>query len=305
MDFEALLRVLRHRGLVPRLGSDGRLAVAGPSAQLDEGLRQALCTHRARLLALCLGNETLVALREGPAAWPLLLVPGLAAQPQSFAALAACADWRRPLYGVATPPPGTAPTLEGLVAWLAERLAPMAQAPYVLGGHSFGGLVACALAERLARQGRPPAFLVLLDARCPSPEDERLAESRLREFFLSCVSALAGRRPNLEPHRSDLLEALLCPASWSQGLPPHIDRVGLTSLWQRCQEGQAQFLAFRPGRPPAPVLAVVARQVPPGSAPTLHEAEAAVLRLDTDHEGVLGVPSAQAVARFIEAQVSS
>jgi len=46
--------------------------------------------------------------------------------------------------------------------------------PYILGGHSFGGVVAFEMAQQLLAQGEPVALLVLLDTGCPGRKIERL-----------------------------------------------------------------------------------------------------------------------------------
>lgn len=300
MDFDELLNVLKTRGLVPRLDRHGRLALAGPLERLDEALRQALRQHRPRLVAFCIGQGAVSVLRGQGDAAPLVLLPGLACQPQVFAGLATAADWRRPLYGVAYPPPGTAPTLTALVAALAQRLAPLFSAPFHLGGHSFGGLVAAALAERLSAQGTPPKSLVLFDVRPPCAADFRDSALHTAAFFLERLAALGQQRPSLQPGEADLLERALDPHSWPEGLPVGFDRAGLAELWAHCVEGQRQFLEFRAPAPPAQICAVIAGRVPAAAPALLYEQQARTLRLDSDHEGVLALAEAETVARWLE-----
>ncbi len=300
MDFDQLLNVLRERGLVPRLDSMGRLALAGPLERFDQSLREAVRQHRPRLVAFCVGQGTLLALRAQGEAAPLLLLPGLASQPHVFAGLAAAASWRRPLYGIAYPAPGTAPTLEVLVAWLAKRLAPLFSAPFHLGGHSFGGLVASALAERLSAQGTAPQSLVLFDSRTPVPSDLAGSSQHTVAIFLECLTVMTMQRPLLQASEDDLIERVLDPDSWPQGLPMGLDHRSLCELWERCLEGQRQFLEFRACAPPPKVLAVVAGRVPDTANPLLYAEQAQLLILDRDHEGVLAPSEAERVAIWLE-----
>jgi thioesterase domain-containing protein len=64
------------------------------------------------------------------------------------------------------------------------------RAPFVLAGHSSGGLVAHAVATRLERAGRPPAAIVLLDTFTPGKITLAGAWSRLPAMVL----ADAGQR---------------------------------------------------------------------------------------------------------------
>ena len=47
--------------------------------------------------------------------------------------------------------------------------------PYVIGGHSFGGVVAVEVNHRLEREGLPTAGMILLDTGAPPPRRERIA----------------------------------------------------------------------------------------------------------------------------------
>jgi mycoketide-CoA synthase len=79
-----------------------------------------------------------------------------------------------PGFAAAEPLPATA---GALIAVHAETISKTAGgAPFVLAGHSSGGLVAHAVATRLQNAGQPPAAIVLLDTF--TPEKARLEEFR-------------------------------------------------------------------------------------------------------------------------------
>ncbi|MFG2121401.1 thioesterase II family protein [Streptomyces sp. NPDC048710] len=105
---------------------------------------------------------------------------------------------------------------EALLDRLDDDLGPLLDAPYLLYGHSLGGLVAYAFAGRQARRGRPP--LAVLVGACPPPhvvpalaltgdtDDRRLlAElSRLGGLPAEVLSRAGLLRRTLDVIRDDL-----------------------------------------------------------------------------------------------------
>jgi surfactin synthase thioesterase subunit len=80
-------------------------------------------------------------------------------------------------------------TLDELARWMADDLLPLLRPPYLLFGHSFGGLICYALATELHRRGHPlPRELLISGARPPHlaaadsyhtlPHDELLGHAR-------------------------------------------------------------------------------------------------------------------------------
>ncbi|NES69912.1 MAG: non-ribosomal peptide synthetase, partial [Okeania sp. SIO2D1] len=66
------------------------------------------------------------------------------------------------------------------------------QGPYFLGGHSFGGKVACEMAQQLQKQGQEVALLAILDTNAPVPEKEHvnLMEGLNDAVWLTLISDL-------------------------------------------------------------------------------------------------------------------
>ena len=88
-----------------------------------------------------------------------------------FHDLARALGSERPFFGLQPPGlDGSAPPLASVEALAAHYLATIAEQgaePRVVGGHSFGGLVAFEMARQLAAAGRAPELLVLIDTPAP------------------------------------------------------------------------------------------------------------------------------------------
>jgi thioesterase domain-containing protein len=114
---------------------------------------------------------------RGPATPGMICFPSFIGRPQEYARFArgfrgirAVSVIPAPGFAAGEPLPATA---GALIAAHAQTIAAAAGgAPFVLAGHSSGGLVAHAVATRLERDGRPPAAVVLLDTF--TPEGSRL-----------------------------------------------------------------------------------------------------------------------------------
>jgi len=76
--------------------------------------------------------------------------------------------------------------------------------PYLLGGYSFGGMVAFEMARQLTAQGAEVGLLVLFDTRCPTHRRlkaiRRYREMSLLEFLRTRPTALAGSFKRLFIH---------------------------------------------------------------------------------------------------------
>ncbi len=59
--------------------------------------------------------------------------------------------------------------------YLREMRSVQAQGPYLLGGWSFGGVVAYEIAQQLIAQGEQVALVAMIDAVVPTPEQQRVA----------------------------------------------------------------------------------------------------------------------------------
>ena len=111
----------------------------------------------------------------------MICFPSFIGRPQEYARFArgfrgirAVSVIPAPGFAVAEPLPATAGAL--IAAHAQTNSTAAGGAPFVLAGHSSGGLVAHAVATRLERDGRPPAAIVLLDTFTPEG-------SRLEDFW--------------------------------------------------------------------------------------------------------------------------
>jgi polyketide synthase 12 len=110
---------------------------------------------------------------HGPAAPGLVCLPSFVGGPQEYARFAAGFRGIRPVSVI--PAPGFAAgeplpaSVAALIAVHAQNIRACADGtPFVLAGHSTGGLVAHALAAHLHEAGLPPAAVVLLDTYPPA-----------------------------------------------------------------------------------------------------------------------------------------
>ncbi|WP_437630406.1 non-ribosomal peptide synthase/polyketide synthase [Sorangium sp. So ce854] len=120
-------------------------------------------------------RPALLRLREGEAHLrPLFLVHGAGGSVLNYADLARHLDPARPFYGIHAPAlddgDGALPaTVEEMArGYLAELRAVQPGGPYLLGGWSFGGVVALEMAQQLRAAGETVALLALLDSHAPT-----------------------------------------------------------------------------------------------------------------------------------------
>ena len=96
--------------------------------------------------------------------------------------------------------------LEPLVAAIDVALRPLADLPWALFGHSFGGIVAFELARLLHRQGREPAHLFVASLRAPRQVAARRAAPGTDAELVAMLREREARVGEATPeHVSDLL----------------------------------------------------------------------------------------------------
>lgn len=143
-----------------------------------------------RLFELCPG-----AVSDG-LAMPFFLIHPSMGSAFCFHELAQCLGTEFPLYALEPELPrgqgGAIPSLENMAAEYArvilsalERFEP--DQPYLLGGWSFGGLIAFEAARCLRGQGRPERGLVLLDTALNAARRSRLVQMDDAEFILAVL----------------------------------------------------------------------------------------------------------------------
>ena len=164
----------------------------------------------------------LVALREEGAGRPVFWFHPLGGSTLCYADLARRLPGR-PLYGLEADGDPTA-GLADLAARYAEaivRLQP--RGPYLLGGWSFGGLVAWETARRLEELGGEVGLVALLDSRPPHPEDDALPDPGDAALDALLRAELGGEavpeplravvRAHLQALRSYRPRPLACPVA--------------------------------------------------------------------------------------------
>ncbi len=115
----------------------------------------------------------------------LFLAPGNEGDTLYFRSLAAHLGAKQPVYGLqATDLVGVIPALANLETMAAyfiqEMRAVQARGPYYLGGHSFGGRLAFAIAQLLVQAGERVDLLVLMDTFAPGQRLRADLRARIR-----------------------------------------------------------------------------------------------------------------------------
>ncbi|MGK3992297.1 non-ribosomal peptide synthase/polyketide synthase [Sorangium sp. So ce1024] len=119
-------------------------------------------------------HPALVRLRAGEAHLrPLFLVHGAGGSVLNYADLVRHLDPARPVYGLHAPALDGDEALPATVeemarGYLAELRAVQPGGPYLLGGWSFGGVVAFEMAQQLRAAGETVALLALIDSHAPT-----------------------------------------------------------------------------------------------------------------------------------------
>jgi phthiocerol/phenolphthiocerol synthesis type-I polyketide synthase D len=189
---------------------------------------------------------------------PLLLAHPAGGTTGVYSMLAGLLGDDRPVFG-----------LERLEGSLSDRAARYAEeisgrfpaGDLIIGGWSFGGVLAYEAARRLARQGRTPALVVLLDAALPLPVEPGTEDRALAGRFAAFASYLTrtyGRAVSLdeeelfgldEDAQLGALTQRMAEAGLADELPPAILRHQLTS-----HEDTRALERYEPGPYHGPVV---------------------------------------------------
>ncbi|MDF5713052.1 MAG: amino acid adenylation domain-containing protein [Rhizonema sp. NSF051] len=112
---------------------------------------------------------------------PLFFVPGVGGSAICFLELGRRLGNEQPFYGLQARgldgdlPPFT--TVEEVATEYINAIQTIQpQGPYLLGGHSFGAVVAFEMAQQLQRQGQPVILLALLDIKAPISKSENYSQ---------------------------------------------------------------------------------------------------------------------------------
>jgi acyl-coenzyme A synthetase/AMP-(fatty) acid ligase/thioesterase domain-containing protein/acyl carrier protein len=129
-------------------------------------------------------SSTVVLLRPGSRGTPLFVVAGGGSPATSLRALAHALPSGRPVFGIqargleerALPDRSVEASAR---RYLTDLRAVQPSGPYLLAGHSFGGLVAFEMACRLERAGETVALLVVIDTTAPGTSTATSGEDTL------------------------------------------------------------------------------------------------------------------------------
>jgi amino acid adenylation domain-containing protein len=198
-----------------------------PVAALFRGTTLASLAAEIRSAPAARMAPPLVPLREGGEGRPFFWFHALDGRTLCYADLARRLPGR-PLYGLETED-GSA-SLEDLAASYAEAVAAVQpRGPYLLGGWSFGGIVAWETARRLEERGEEIALLALIDSRPPDPAaaipdlGDEVPDPRVRAVVHTHLEALRSYRPG----------PLACPvALFIAGDRPCGEIADLAALWR-------------------------------------------------------------------------
>jgi thioesterase domain-containing protein/acyl carrier protein len=197
------------------------------------------------------GSSPVVELQSGAFNRPFFCVHSAEGGAVQFAQLAICLGPDQPFYGIQGLNPA-APYIE-----IEERAARYNQAlrriqpdgPYLLGGWSYGGLVAFEMANQLSRNGHEVALLALMDPMTPIPGNEYTDYASIDTedpvTLLEHIGELIGGQLELrldylrQLTGDELLNHILQQAKMTSILPPEIDAVDLVP-WLRGYRAKLQ-----------------------------------------------------------------
>jgi thioesterase domain-containing protein len=217
---------------------------------------------------------------------PLFMVHPIGGYVLCYSQLARHLGPNRPFYGLAAPglveePDHCDPVEELASRYVAAVQRIQADGPYLLGGYSFGCVVAFEMAQQLSQQGQTTALLVLIDAPAPRREgsgrwlpdvrDTVLAARLLKQYAHACGQDFSG---------SD--HALTQTLTEEEALLHLVDRAKQAALVPADTDLQwvRRFLrGFRTR------VAVAARYVP-----RVYSGPIAFFRSVEDDEGIVGHP---------------
>ncbi|MEC4812139.1 MAG: amino acid adenylation domain-containing protein [Scytonema sp. PMC 1069.18] len=167
---------------------------------------------------------------------PLFFVPGVGGSPICFLELARRLGNKQPFYGLQARgldgdlSPLT--TVEEVASEYVNAIKTLQlQGPYLLGGHSFGAIVAFEIAQQLQRQGQSVALLALLDIKAPIPKSKNYSQ-KLHWNELQWLIETATHLERLLGKKLEIYEKALqslAPEAQLNYLKQELERVNLLS----------------------------------------------------------------------------
>ncbi|XXX82517.1 amino acid adenylation domain-containing protein [Sorangium sp. So ce134] len=240
-------------------------------------------------------GQVLFTLQAGaPDAAPLFLIPPLGGTVHAYHPLVQRLSGELPVYGiqptgVESSEPGFASIPAIAARYVDEILSVRPEGPYLLGGHSAGGVVAYEMAQQLLARGRKVPLLVLLDTAFDRRASDRSPASGLAREMAKLAAVASQRYRSFAAAMDD--DARL--------------RAEVTSTWQA-------LARYEPQPTDASVLFLRAReQVSPEDAAAvnawmeLSRAAFALQVVPGDHFTMMEPPHVAHVARAIQQHIGS
>jgi thioesterase domain-containing protein len=236
-----------------------------------------------------------IALRAGNGSPALVVVHPVGGALFCYAPLAAALRASSPVYGFADEPgDGDAPP-EERIPLLAREYLDRLQAsgiprPWVLGGWSFGGLVAYEMA-RIEDESSP---VLLLDAAYVTDDEPAWPEERLRSYFAQDVTGLAGTASE-----TDDFDELAARSG--------VSREELGERYRIFHVNALGLLAYRPQRYDGPVTLVNAERSPDVAA-EWKRVVSGPFRSETvpgDHYAIVSGALAEPLGRIVDRMLAS
>jgi thioesterase domain-containing protein len=231
-----------------------------------------------------------ISLRAGEGSPALVLVHPVGGAVFCYAPLASALRAPSPVYGFADetgdgdePPPERIPRLaKQYLAQLRESGIPR---PWVLGGWSFGGLVAYEMA-RIEGESTP---VLLLDAAYVTDEEPMWSEEKLRSYFVQDVTGLTGTTAETEDFED-------------VGARAGLDQEELAERYRIFHTNALGQLTYRPEPYAGPVTLVRAEQSPDPTADwkRVHSGPFRSHTVPGDHYHVVSSEVAEPLARIVD-----
>ncbi|HEX6292099.1 MAG TPA: amino acid adenylation domain-containing protein, partial [Herpetosiphonaceae bacterium] len=262
----------------------------------------------------------LVPLQPDGSQRPLFLIHPIGGTVLCYGELARLLGPDQPVYGLQARgvEPDQTPH-ESLAAMVEEYLAAIRQTqphgPYRLGGWSFGGVVAFAIASQLQQQGETIDLVALIDSSGPIAEAAPLDDLTLLTAFLRDLGGLLGTSlpitaTELAPLPADERMAVVLERAHMEGvLPPDLDLRQLQRLAHVFAANLTLLAAYRPARTAPPVALLLAEATAQRSDLMAEwRALTAVMTcgvVSGTHYTLLRSPQVQAVADWLRAQLAA
>ncbi|WP_437974247.1 amino acid adenylation domain-containing protein [Sorangium sp. So ce295] len=252
----------------------------------------------AVLTARRAAGQLLVSLQAGaPDATPLFLIPPLGGTVHLYRPLVQRLGGELPVYGIQ--PTGADPNEPSFMSamsvpaiaarYVEEILSVRPEGPYLLGGHSAGGVVAYEMAQQLLAQGRKVPLLLLLDTGSVQGASDR-----------SPASALGHEMAKIQAIASQRYRGFMAAMEDDARL-----RAEVTSTWQALS-------SYAPQPTDASVLFLRAReQISPEDAAAVHawmdlaRGEFALQVVPGNHFTMMDPPHVAHVARAIQQRIAA